>query len=170
MLALQITSLKKFMGQLLATDTFDCFLLEEAMVKGANTFSIDGRIHKDFYTEEELEANPSLLSYEFRPWSEMKGLCFDCIKGKRTPLAFRFVLHLKPEQATSLLERNACSVASNLVKALAITIRFDGTKATVTTGTAFTTFLPSKEPDAIWDKAVQKFFDEKGIDYKEPDQ
>ena len=51
MLALQITSLKKFMSQLLATDTFDCFLLEEAMVKAANTVSIDGRINREFYIE-----------------------------------------------------------------------------------------------------------------------
>lgn len=166
MLALQITSLKKFMGQLLATDTFDCFLLEEAMVKAANTISIDGRINKEFYTEGIPESDRPDLPYEFRPWSEIKSLCFDLIKGKRTPLAFRFVLHLKPEQVTSLLARDDCSVASDLVKAFAVTIRFDGTKATVTTGTAFTTFVLSKEPDAIWDRALQKYFLQKGIDYE----
>lgn len=169
MISLHITSLKKFMSQLLTTDTFDCFLLEEAMVKGANTVTIDGRINREFYTEGVPEAEQPLLPYEFRPWSEIKSLCYELIKGKRTPLAFRFVLHLKPNQVTSLLQKNECSVASDLVKALAITIRFDGTKATVTTGTAFTTFLLSKEPDAIWDKALQNFFLQKGIDYELPE-
>lgn len=166
MVSLHITSLKKFMSQLLTTDTFDCFLLEEAMVKGANTITIDGRINREFYTEGVPESEQPELPYEFRPWCEIRSLCFDLIKGKRTPLAFRFVLHLKPDQVNSLLSKNECSVASNLVKALAITIRFDGTKATVTTGTAFTTFLLSKEPDAIWDKALQNFFLQKGIDFE----
>ena len=37
MLALQITSLKLLMNQLLAGDTFDLFLLEEAVISTANT-------------------------------------------------------------------------------------------------------------------------------------
>ena len=47
MTAVQITSMKDFMNKLLLSDTFDCFLLEEAVVGTANTFTIDGHINKE---------------------------------------------------------------------------------------------------------------------------
>ena len=137
MTAFQITSMKNFMSRLLTSDTFDCFLLEEALIGTANTFHIDGHINRDFF------------------------------KGKRTPLFFRFVLHLMPEKASALLEKENCSVDSSQVKALVLTIRYDGSKAVLTTGTSFHSFLPSKEPDAIWDRALTRYLSGKGIDFEE---
>ena len=163
MIALQITSMKQFMNQLLVSDAFDPFLLEEAVISTASTFTIDGHVNREFFHSEDelLEDLP-----DFRPWSEMKGLCFDLIKGKRTPLFFRFVLHLKPQKATALLEKEGCDVDPSQVKALVLNIRYDGTKAVLTTGTAFHTFLLSKEPDAIWDKSLQKYLSAKGISFE----
>lgn len=164
MTALQITSLKQFMNHLLILETFDTFLLEEAVITTANTFSIDGRINRDFYSGDEAEAMEALP--EFRPWSEIKGLCFDLIKGRRTPLFFRFVLHLTPEKATELLQREGDETAPSQVKALVLNIRYDGSKAVLTTGTAFHTFVLSKEADMIWDHALKKYLDDKGISYE----
>lgn len=165
MTALQITSMKQFMNQLLVADTFDMFLLEEAVIGTASTFTIDGHVNRGFYGEEDTD--PTEERFDFRPWGELKGLCFDLIKGKRTPLFFRFVLHLMPEKASALLEKESCGVEPSLVKALALNIRYDGSKAVLTTGTAFHTFVLSKEPDAIWDKALKKYLDGKGIQYEE---
>ena len=53
MIALQITSMKKFMNHLLIADTFDPFLLEEATVSTALTVTVDGHINKDFYPADE---------------------------------------------------------------------------------------------------------------------
>ena len=165
MTALQITSMKQFMHQLLVADTFEPFLLEEAVISTACTFHIDGHVNRDFYADDEDSAEKK--PYEFRPWSEIKGLCFDLIKGKRTPLFFRFVLHLMPEKASALLEKEASDVDPSQVKALVLNIRYDGSKAVLTTGTAFHTFLLSKTPDAIWDKAVRRYLDLKGIQYED---
>lgn len=175
MTAVQITSMKDFMNKLLLSDTFDCFLLEEAVVRTASTFTIDGHINKEFFSGENTEitflneasANkePPTSGRDFRPWSEMKGLCFDLIKGKRTPLFFRFVLQLMPEKAAALLERENCDVDSSQIKALVLNIRYDGTKAVLTTGISFHTFVMSKEPDIIWDKALLKYLDGNGIEY-----
>ena len=161
MIALQITSMKQFMNQLLTSDTFDMFLLEEAVISTSCTFTIDGHINRDFYGSEGGESVEP--PYEFRPWSEIKGLCFDLIKGKRTPLFFRFVLHLMPEKAAALLSKEGSDVEPSLVKALVLNIRYDGAKAVLTTATAYQTFLLSKEPDAIWDKALMKYLEGKGI-------
>ena len=161
MIALQITSMKQFMNQLLAADTFDMFLLEEAMISTSCTFTIDGHINHEFFRSDDRDSVEP--PYDFRPWNEIKGLCFDLIKGKRTPLAFRFVLHLMPEKAALLLTREGCDVDPSLIKALVLNIRYDGTKAVLTTATAYQTFLPSREPDTIWDKALMKYLDGKGI-------
>lgn len=165
MTALQISSMKQFMNHLLAAETFDSFLLEEAVISTANTFTIDGHVNREFYQNDENKDPQSLP--ELRPWSELKSLCFDLIKGRRTPLFFRFVLHLKPEKASALLEKEGCEIDISQLKALVLTIRYDGSRAVLTTGTAFHTFVLSKEPDAIWDRALKKFLDGKGISYEE---
>ena len=166
MTAIQITSMKDFMNKLLLSDAFDCFLLEEAVIGTANTFTIDGHINKEFFSGEISNDTPLPTSAgDFRPWSEIKGLCFDLIKGKRTPLFFRFVLQLMPEKAAVLLEKENCDVDSSQLKALVLNIRYDGTKAILTTGISYHTFVLSKEPDVIWDKSLLKYLDSKGIEY-----
>lgn len=164
MLALQITSLKLLMNQLLAGDTFDIFLLEEAVISTANTYTIDGHINTDFYPLE--ERGTDLLPYEFQPWSELKGLCFHLIKGKRTPIFFKFVFHLKPEKAAALLKQGDSSLSADTLKAMVLNIRYDGTKAVLTTGTSYHTFVMNKEADAIWDRALMKYLSDKGINYE----
>lgn len=165
MLALQITSLKILMNQLLAGDTFDIFLLEEAVISTANTYTIDGHINKDFYPPEERGSD--YIPYEFQSWGELKGLCFNLIKGKHTPIYFKFVFHLKPEKASALLAQQGSSIDSSQLKAMVLNIRYDGTKAIVTTGTAYHTFVMNKEADIIWDKAVMKYLSGKGIAFEE---
>lgn len=165
MIALQITSMKTLMNQLLAGDTFDIFLLEEAVISTANTYTIDGHINVDFYPRD--ERSEDYIPYEFQSWSEIKGLCFNLIKGKNTPLYFKFVLHLKPEKATALLEKENCSIDASLLRALILNIKYDGSKAVLTTGTAYHTFVMNKEPDVIWDKAITKYLSGKGIEFEE---
>lgn len=168
MISLKITAMKPFMGKLLASDTFDCFLLEEAVIGTANTFTIDGHINKEFYANASVEeSSGNIPCTDFRPWSELKGLCFELIKGKRPPLFFRIVLHLMPQKAEALLSREGCDLDPTQLRALVLTIRYDGFKAVLTTGTSFQTFVLSKEPDKIWDKSMQKYLDVKGISYTE---
>lgn len=164
MLALQITSLKILMNQLLTGDTFDIFLLEEAVISTANTHTIDGHINTDFFPPDERDSDS--IPYEFQPWSELKGLCFHLIKGKHTPLYFKFVFHLKPEKAAALLERQNNSVSVDNLKAMVLTLRYDGTKAVLTTGTSYHTFVMDKEPDLIWDRSLLKYLSQKGINYE----
>lgn len=164
MLALQISSMKTFMNQLLTGDTFDGFLLEEAIISTANTYTIDGRINRDFFSAEELENN--CCPYEFQPWSDSKGLCFHLIKGKHTPLFFKFVLHLKPEKTSALLDKSS-GIDASQVKALVLNIKYDGAKAVLTTGTAYHTFVLSREADLLWDKALVTFLSSKEIAYEE---
>jgi len=65
------------------------------------------------------------------------------------------------------MSSNHCDVPSEQIKALLFTIRYDGAKVTLTTGTSFTTFLMTKEPDEIWDKAMKLFLSKKNIPFEE---
>lgn len=161
MLALQISSMKAFMHHILVSDTFDIFLLEEAVIKTAYTYTIDGHTNQDFFTAGEQDDDRP--PYEFAPWSDMKGICYQLIKGRHTPLYFKFVLHLKPAHMEKLLSGPECGVDASQVKALVVTVKYDGEKALLTTGCSLHTFLPTKEPDILWDKAMRRFLDKKGL-------
>lgn len=165
MVALEITSLKNLMNQLLAGNAFDIFLLEEAVVTTAVTCTIDGHINREFYPEK--ERGKDIIPYDLKPWNEIKGLCFDLIKGKYTPLSFKFVLHLKPEHAEGLIKKELPTSDTAQLKALILLIKYDGSKAVITTGTSYHTFVLDKEPDKIWDKTISKYLADKGISFEE---
>lgn len=166
MIALKITNVKQFMGKLLAAGDFDSFLLEEASISTYNTFLIDGHQNRDFYTKEEWE-DESIRPYEFTEWKTIRRICFDLIKGTRTPASFRFVLHLIPGSVASLLQNADTAVTPNQVKAFVLNIKYDGTTLTLVTGTSFHTFLMDKTPDILWDNAVRQFLDKHGMAYEE---
>lgn len=161
MQALEITSMKNFMSQLLSGDTFDGFVLEEAVIRTANSYTIDGHMNAEFFPPE--ERGTENLPYDFRPWSEIRGLCYDLIKGKHTPLHFKFVLQLKPEIMRHLLTGNGIS---SPIKAFVLTIRYDGGKAVLTTGVSYHTFVMNREADLVWDNAFCRYLEDKGIGYE----
>lgn len=165
MIALKITNIKQFMNKFLTGDDFDSFLLEGASISTYNTFTIDGRQNREFYTSEEWD-DQEIRPYEFTAWKNIRPVCFDLIKGKRTPTAFHFVLHLIPEHAAAILQNGDTAVTPDQVKAFVLNIKYDGAGLTLVTGTAFHTFLMDKTPDELWDKAVRQFLDKKEIAYE----
>ncbi len=165
MILCKIKDKKDFMAKLLAGECFDSFLLKEASIHGFVPYLIDGHINKDFFSSEDIADTPG-VPYDFAEWKDMKPLCFNLIKGKRTPLFFKFILHLKPEAVGKLMAAGTCSVPTEQIKALVLTIKYDGSQVVLTTGSAFHTFVMSKEPDTIWDKALQQFLARKSIDYE----
>ena len=165
MIALKITNIKQFMSKFLAGEAFDAFLLEEASISTYNTFTIDGRENRAFYSSEEWD-DKEIRPYEFTAWEKIKPVCFDLIKGKKTPTAFHFVLHLIPDHTASILQKGDTNVTADQVKAFVLGIKYDGTSLTLITGTAFHTFLMDKTPDALWDHAVKQFLTKQQIEFE----
>ncbi|WMC91993.1 DUF5721 family protein [Kineothrix sp. MB12-C1] len=166
MKAYQINDLKNFMNKLLLSESFDFFLLEEGTIVTYNTFHIDGHIRKDFYTKEEQE-DSSLCPYDFSLWKDMRPLCFQLIKGKRTPISFKFVLLLLPGHRNKILSTGGYEEQAHQVKSFLLTVKYDGTAATIITGTSTNTFLMDKTPEHLWDQAFQKFMDKQQIIWEE---
>lgn len=166
MQAFKIKNVKQFMSKLLASEAFDIFMLEEASISTYNTFIIDGHQNKDFYTTEEWE-DREIRPYDFSTWKQVRPICYSLIKGTRTPSAFKFILHLVPEHVQTILEKGDTNVTSTQLKALVVTIKYDGTTLTLITGTSFHTFVMDKSIESLWDSAIKQFLNKREIEYEE---
>lgn len=160
MIALNIADIKSFMHKLLLTETFDRFLLLEASVTTFNTFQIEGTLQKSYYTQEEQELlGERTLSF----WGEVRPFCLSLIKGKKTPLSFRFTFQLSASNTQKLLTQTGVGLTSDQVRGLLINLRYDGHLLTCTTGTSLSIFTTDKKLDHAWDDMVQKYFRQQEI-------
>lgn len=159
MIAIKLNNTKNFMSHLLLSDTFDHFLFIEGEIITFNTFKIDGYMQKAFFEAEETVP-------EYSSWKSIRDFCFSIIKGKRTPLSFKFIFRLSPENITRLLERNRLDFQPSDVQGLYLNIRFENGGLTCVTGTSLKTFSMDKSLEQTWDAMVQRFFDKKGIGFE----
>ncbi len=161
MIALKISNKKDFMSKLLKSELFDDFFAEEITIDTFNTFHIDGRIHKDFY-KDTAEAEVQTDLQDFSRWQDLKAICFDLIKGKRTPLSLKFVFHAPADIKKTLLTTADAGLSEDQVK-LGVNIRFSNSDVVLTTGTAFSIFSLDKEIEKAWDNYIPSFLDKSGI-------
>ena len=165
MIALQIQEIKQFMSKLLLSPTFDNFLLVEGSITTYNTFYIDGRIHKDFFTEEEFEER-ALHNRTFSLWKEVKPFCLELIKGKKTPLGFKFVFQLSKENTAKLLSSaGITSLLPENVSGLLLNIRYDNGTLSCITATNLNLFTLDKSLEHAWDDMVKRFLKQQEISF-----
>jgi len=154
---------KKCMNKLLLSDTFDHYQFIEGEITTFNKFHIDGYLKKDFYDSDTVEI-PANQHYSY--WKDIRDFCFTIIKGKRTPLDFRFVLALSQENTEKFLAAESLSFTPLDVQGLYLNFKYDGTHLTCTTGTSMNLFTLDKSLDHAWDKMVQKIFLKYEINYE----
>lgn len=156
MIALELLDVKESMGKLLLSETFDPFLFVEGTITTFNTFTIDGYLKKEFLDSEE---SAKLLEIrDFSLWKDMKGFCFSIIKGKKTPLNFKFIFRLSKENTSKLLQQEGLSYSISDIQGLYLNLKFDGQRLECITGTSMSLFTMDKSLEHAWDKMVQKFF------------
>lgn len=165
MILCKLKDKKDFMAKLLAGECFDSFLLKEASIHGFIPFSLDGHVNKAFFQSEDSDTS-SYLAYEYVQWKDVRPICFDLIKGKRTPTKFMFVLYLKPEAMNSMLEKAGLSAQNSLVQNLILNIRFEQGEMSITTGVDYSGFTLDKQAEQLWDNTTGKFLDKKEISYE----
>lgn len=157
MISLQMEEVKAFMNQLLLSQTFDAFHVVEGSITTFSTFHFDGHLHHDYYSKEEQEAL-TLQNRRLIRWQELRPFCLELIKGKRTPLGFRFTLQLSPENTEKLLLQTAASFSAKDVNGLVLNIRYEGGQVICTTAVSLNLFTMDKSLEYAWDQMVQKFF------------
>lgn len=165
MIALQIQDIKNFMSKLLLSQTFDNFLLVEGTITTYNTFHIDGRIHKDFFSEEESEER-RLDNRDFSLWKEVKPFCLELIKGKKTPLGFKFTFQLSKENTNKLLASSGItSFQPENISGLLLNVRFDSNGLSCITATNLNLFTLDKSLEHAWDDMVKRFLKQQEIGF-----
>ena len=160
MIALALPQVKECMAKLLLSETFDPFYFIEGEIVTFNTFTMDGYLKKDFFEQEEAPER------EYALWKDMREFCFSLIKGKRTPLSFKFVLGLSDSNIEKLLLQQGLDFKPQDVQGLYINLKYDGQKLQCITGTAMNLFTMDKSLEQAWDMMVQKFFAQKEIKYE----
>lgn len=157
MISLQIVDTKIFISQLLKSELFDHFLLVEASITTGNTYTIDGKIQSSFYSKEELEeSGRTQLTYDY--WINFKHICYELIKGKKTPLQLKFVLALSPKNIESIISYAGIQLSASDINGLYLNIQFLENEFHCTTGTSLNIFSLDKSIEHAWDSMVEKFF------------
>ncbi len=162
MIAIQIKNIKGFMNRLLLQDTFDRFLVSEASVTTFTTFSISGDLKKEFFDPEQQEQE------EFRSrtqvsWKEIRPFCLSVIRGKRTPLSFKFVFQLPAAEIEALLEQYDLPFQPEDVYGLFFNCQYHSELLTLTTGTSLRVFSMDHSLDQAWDQTLTAFLEANGL-------
>ena len=159
MIALSLIDVKECMSKLLLSEMFDPFLFVEGEITTFATFTIDGYLKKEFYD------NDTVPEREYTLWKDVRDYAFSLIKGKRTPLSFKFVLGLSDSNIEKLIRQQGLDYRLEDVRGLYINLKFDGQKLQCITGTAMNLFTMDKSLEQAWDMMVQKFFTQKEINF-----
>ena len=150
---------KNCMSHLLLKPTFDDFSIIEGSIVTFNKFTIDGFLQKDFYEEAPEK--------EYSDWKDLRDFCFNIIKGKRTPLSFKFVLSLSKADFEKFLTSNSLDgFRPENIQGLYLNFRYDGTSLQCVTGTSLNMFTLDKSLDTAWDEYVRKFFARHEIEFE----
>lgn len=166
MIALQISNIKDFMNRLLKSTLFDTFLLVEATITTYSTFTIDGRLHREFF-DPQVQKTLAKNGRTYALWGEIKPHCLSVIRGKRTPLHFKIIFQLPKENTSQMLSKSGSPLAPEEVAGLFLNLHFSESGLSVTTGTSYHIFTLDKTFDTFWDKAVLTFLNQQDISYEQ---
>lgn len=166
MLVLEIKSLKHIMNQLLATESFDSFVVSEAIITTFTTFSIDGSFHPDFFGPEDarrLRENQRTRVY----WKDIRSYCYQIIKGRHTPLSFRLVLMLSPREQSRLILSSETTLTEEQVHGLYLNLNYNGSKIQITSAVSYAVFSMDRSLETAFESYLRQFLEQKGIDFEE---
>ena len=156
MLALKITDIRDFTNKLFIGEVFDKFCLSEATVTTFNTFTIDGRLQKDFFDTDSMNRFAE-HGRTHSLWKDIRPFCWSVIRGKRTPLNFRIVLHLSRSGVEAAMRNTDFGISSEQIDGLFLNLQFKNNSLLCTTGTSLKAFSMDKRPEQLWDDMILSF-------------
>ena len=156
MTALSILDVKEFMNIFLRTDTFDSFLLSEGSITTCMTYLLDGHARADFFSPED-DPYELVAQEEYIPFSLVRPVCFQIIRGKRTPSSFKFVFQLSSENQARTISSIGGSFSSEDIQGMYLNLIYQNQQLTCTTGVSCRVFFMDKSLEHAWDEMVKRF-------------
>jgi len=146
-------SQKLFYGQI-----FDEFLFLEGHIVTNCSFSLNGRLNKSFYTEEDYN---SLEEPKLTTWQNIKPvyrqILADTDNLDKFPVKFSVILTLSPNQTKKLLAGSDSDIAFENIEGLHLNIKYENGILTCTTGTSLKIFTLDKSLENYFDKYTENF-------------
>ena len=165
MQAFSIPDIRDFMTKLLSADTFDTFLVTEAVLTTFTTFEISGTYHPDYFDTDSGQGPDAAGSEQYISWRMLRPCFHDLIRGKQKPLGFRIVMRLADYNVEKLLRQTGVPFRVPDIAGLYLNISYDGKNITCITGTALKIFTPDRSLEHTWDEMVGKLLQQKQIPY-----
>ncbi len=152
MLAFKIedADIKDFMDKLFRGNSFDGLEVRSIELETIVRYEINGGINKQYLKDNEERY--------FAKWSELKGIIFQLIKGKKKPKLMKIIFSLD-ENAVKNIDPNAAAAFLN--------ISYENNAIMGTTGTSQKNFSLDKSFDIKWEDIIKKFFKKNNIFIKE---
>ena len=160
MIALTLPELKTATSCIFTKKTFDYFLVKEITIATSNTFHVDGRLHPDYYTDEEKEL---LRDPVYADWKSLRPFCFQLIKGKKLPQSFRLVFQLSASNIEKFLNQYHLTCQVSDIGGLYLHFRYENHILSVVSGTSLNFFTLDKVVDTAWDEMVKRILKQAGI-------
>lgn len=164
MLSTTIKDLKGFMNKLLLSDTFDNMCLAEAYICTGCSFTIDGKLNTQFYSEEELATMPSS---RYSSWKTVRPFIFSVIKGKKVPELLKITFVLPEAAVTKLILEHELDFDPDCVNGLFLNVRYQDGSVTMTTASSLSTFTLDRSLDEAFEKYILGFLSRADISYEE---
>lgn len=151
MISIEIKNIKNFMSNLLIKDTLDNLLVSEITVVTGNTYTISGAINTSFYTREELD---EFNGDKYAPWKNFRPLCYNIIKGSKTPDFLKIIFVLPNSMVKDIIEQNNLDFSPEDIQGLFINLKYQDNRLTCVTGVSMSTFTMDKSLEKAFDKFV----------------
>lgn len=145
--AFEVLDVKEFTQKLFMTDMFDKFSVIEAEFFTFVKFDINGKLNKTYFDED--------INRDFCTWSEIRPICFEIIKGKRTPTSFKLVLKFSNEFAKKWIVENTTKVID---ADMYLNIRYSDKKLYLISSFSPKTFLLERDIIHTFDTYVKEMF------------
>ncbi len=152
MIALKLTEIGTFINKLLKDGMCDHFLLQEAVITQAATYTIDGSFHPDYYEPEELDTL-HLQDLSYLPFSLLRPSCLKIMQGKKKPLFFKFVFLLSPKNQEKTITRSGTDFTSKDISGMYVHFTYKNEVLTCTTGISYRLFSLDKSLEQEWGPA-----------------
>lgn len=146
MISLKLCSMKDATRRLLIEEDFDFFSVLEASVVSYITFSMDGHCNADFYEDD--EEKPRLVS-----WKKLRPICYDIIRGKKTPVSFHIEFFLTGEEAAARFCEPDLTLNHD-IEGYTVRLTYRSRALSLSTGTVFSTFSMDRESEHLFDECL----------------
>lgn len=185
MIVAKILDVKKFMAGFLAGTMLDSYRMASGSVTTFCTFRIDGIYHKQFFEDSAAvrsdgntakkmqDRNASIAGPSedgpavFVSWKDIRPFCFSIVRGKHTPLAFKFVFYYPSEAVPEFCTKHSLVFDSENAPGLCLNLKFDQNGLFLTTGISRKSFSMDRSVDEAWDQYTKARLKELDISFEQ---